>query len=403
MSAEPVVTGAGAIGAWGVERRALHGALAAGHPLARRVEGTPDAATVPAAACAALVPVLDLSPWLAPAHARRMAMTSRWSVAAARMAVEEARPGPRDGGRTAVVMATAFGSVWFTERLVRQVLDEGPQAAQPFYFSECVANAAAGQVAIAEGARGANVTIAQREAGPLIALSQAAAEVREERAEAALAGAVDEMSPLLHRLLDRYRALARGAAGRAEAPRPFDLRRDGVLAGEGAAVLLVEPAATARARGARTLARIRGTGSAFDPTATESDWGEGVETLAAALHRTLRRAGVAPEEIAGIVSGASGARRGDALEGKVLRSAWSGRTLPPIVAPKAVVGEYGGGILACALAALDGASFGRPTQLTEHDPQMGIDLHTGSIPHGPILVSALAAGGAAAWVVMDRP
>ena len=89
--------------------------------------------------------------------------------------------GPFERRRVAVVLATAFGALLFTEKLVHQILDEGPESAQPFYFSECVANAAAARVAIALGARGANVTITEREAGPLLALARAAQEVREGR------------------------------------------------------------------------------------------------------------------------------------------------------------------------------------------------------------------------------
>ena len=158
---------------------------------------------------AALVPRLDLSPWLPPAQARRLGMPSRWAVAAARMAVEDARIGSLEGRRVCVVLATAFGAVLLTEKLVRQILDEGPEAAQPFYFSECVANAAAAQLAIALGAHGANVTITQREAGPLLALARGAHEVREGRADVAIVGSADEMTPLLHALLDRYRSLAK--------------------------------------------------------------------------------------------------------------------------------------------------------------------------------------------------
>jgi 3-oxoacyl-[acyl-carrier-protein] synthase II len=321
------------------------------------------------------------------------------------MALEEAGLPALAGRRTAVVLATAFGAVMFTEKLLRQILEEGPEAAQPFYFSECVANAAAGQTAIALGARGANVTITAREAGPLLALARGAHEVREGRADVAIVGSTDEMTPLLHALLDRFGATARAAGGREERARPFDARRHGAMAGEGAAVVVIEREAEAASRGAVPIARIAASFSAFDASASESDWGTGFETLARALTGGLSRAGLRTSDVDRIVSGASGSRRGDRLEGLVLRAAWDGAALPPVLVPKAVLGEYGGGLLASAVLAVGGAPFGRVAAFELPDPELNIRPHDGSPLDAPrgVLISALAAGGAAAWVLMERP
>jgi 3-oxoacyl-[acyl-carrier-protein] synthase II len=353
---------------------------------------------------AALVPKLDVAPWLPAAEARRLSVPSRFAVVAARMALADAGIATLDGRRVAIVLATAFGALLFTEKLVRQILEEGPESAQPFYFSECVANAAAARVAIALGARGANVTITEREAGPLLAVARGAQEVREGRADLAIAGSVEEMTPLLHALLDRFRSTAR--PGRHdEAARPFDAARDGVLAGEGASVCVIEREGEARARGAPLLARVKGSGAAFDSTASVSDWGDGHETLARALRATLARAGADIATIDRIVSGASGARRGDRLESATLTAAWGGTALPPVLTPKAVVGEFSGGLFAAAVLAAQGAPFGRPSALTTRDPALTVAPHDGSPLAAPrlLLVTALAPGGAAAWTLLERP
>lgn len=405
MSARAVVTGLGVVGPCGVGTAALARALGAGCPAASEVDRTAGYHHGDGSRLAALVPKVDLARWVPPAQARRLGMPSRWAAGAARMALEDAGAPSVEGRRVAVVLATSFGAVLFTEKLVRQILDEGPESAQPFYFSECVANAAAGQTAIALGARGANVTITQREAGPLLALARGAQEVREGRADVALVGAADEMTPLLHALLDRYEATARARGAREEAPRPFDAARNGVLAGEGAAVLVVEREDDAIARGAAPIARIAASASAFDPTASESDWGDGATPLSRALAAALERAGCPLDGIDRVVSGASGARRGDRLEGLVLRALWGGRDLPPVLAPKAVVGEYGGGILASGVLAMRGVRFGAPVHFEGPDPEMLIAPHDGTPLDPPrrALMSSLAAGGAAAWVVLERP
>jgi len=229
--------------------------------------------------------------------------------------------------------------------------------------------------------------------------------VRRGVARRSLAGAVEEMTPLIHAVLDAFGALARAAGGAPEQARPFDRRRNGFMAASGAAVVVLEEAAAARARGASLLARMRGWGSAFDPTAPQAGWGRGEEGLARALRRTLARSGLTPGDVDLIVSGASGAVAGDRLEARVLRGAWDGVPLPPVVAPKAVTGEYAGGHLAAAVLAATGRPFGATPGFAEPDPECGVVPHDGAPlpPPRRVLASSLAAGGAAAWVILERP
>jgi len=400
-----VVTGLGVIGAHGIGRASLQDALLAGRPLVSEVNRSAGYHRADSSRFAALVPKLDLAGWLPPAEARRLSTPSRYAVAAARMALADSGLLDLAGRRVAIVLATAFGALLFTEKLVRQILEEGPESAQPFYFSECVANAAAGRVAIALGARGANVTITEREAGPLLALARGAQEVREGRADVAIAGAADEITELLHALLDRFRGTARAEGGRGEAPRPFDAARNGVLAGEGASVVVIEREGDAADRGRPPLARVAASGAAFDATASVSDWGVGHASLARVLRAALTRAGLDVSSIDRVVSGASGARGGDRLEAATLAALWGDARIPPIVTPKAVAGEYGGGLLASAVLAAEGAPFGRLVAFETRDPECGLVPHDGSPLPAPrrVLVTSLAAGGAAAWAVLERP
>jgi 3-oxoacyl-[acyl-carrier-protein] synthase II len=402
---EPIyVTGLGTLGAWGGGADRLAAALAAGAPLAVEIDRAAGYHRAAGARRACLVPPGPFAGWLSPAESRRMSPPSKLAVAASRMALRGAGLGEGVDSKMAVVLATAFGPSTNTEALLRQILLECPEAASPSLFMESVANAPAAQIAIALQARGASLTLCQREAGPLLALGTGAAEIAAGRADQVLAGAVDEMTPLLHALLDRFGALARDT-GDGELARPFDRRRDGFLAGEGASVALLESAAGLASRpGARPLARVLAWGSAFDPTAPPSGWGEGHRPLARGLRRTLERAGLGPADVDLIVSGASGARAGDRLEAAVLRAAWAGAPLPPVAAPKAVTGEYGGGHLGAAILAASGLGFGPCPGFAEADPELGIaPLDGAPLPApGVVLATALAAGGAAAWVVLGK-
>lgn len=418
MGREVVITGAGAVTAFGAGIEALAEALAQGATRLGPVEPFP---RLPrqrgGASLAALVPEVPLAEWLPPMAARRMSPPSRWAVAAARMALrqgglgdqlaaggEEAAPDPA----TAVALATAYGPMSFTQKLLDQILDEGPEAASPFLFTECVANAPAAQVAIQCRAAGRNHTLCQREAGALTALGRGAADVASGRAERALVGAAEEVTPLIFAVLDRFRALARPRRRGAtviepEAARPFDRRRNGFVMADGAGVLLLETGGAAAARGAAPLARVRAWGGAFDPTASRSGWGTGSEGLSRELAAFLDRAGIAPGEIDRIVSGASGSIAGDRLEAAVLRRVWSGAELPPVLVPKAVTGEYGGGFPVAAALAASGRPFGPPPGFAEPDPELDLVPHDGSPlpPPRRVLVTALAAGGSASWVILD--
>ena len=438
-----MITGLGTVGAWGCGSGALARALAAGvPPAATAVDRSAGYHRRCGARRALLTPMAALAEWVPPAEARRMSPPSRLAVAAARMAVGAAGLAAADvaGLGTAVVTATVFGPSSFSDALLLQIVHEGPQAVSPYLFSESVANAPTAQIAIACGARGPNLTLCQGEAGALLAVARAAAAVMEGRAERALAGAVDEMPAMLHGLLDRFGTLAHrpcraaaapgappppaspdpltpltpltpqdtavrraaAAAAGGESGRPFDRRRNGVVAADGATILVLETAAAAARRGAAPLAHVRAWGSAFDPSASTAGWGSGAPALGRSLRRAMERRGVAMGAIDRIASGASGSRGGDRLEAGLLRAAWGDAALPPVLAPKAVTGEYGGGFLAAALLAAAGASYGPTAGFAEPDPRLGVVPHDGRRlpPPALLLASSVAAGGAVAWLLL---
>jgi 3-oxoacyl-(acyl-carrier-protein) synthase len=396
-----VVTGIGCLGPFGLGFEALQQALATGVATTKDIDRSAGYHRKGSATQVAATGDQDLTQWLSEDAGRRMSQFSQHAVTCARMALDHAGLTEIPSERTAVTIATAFGPGGFTERLALQVLQKGGKFASPFLFTDCVANAAAGQVAIATGARGANLTICQREAGPLLAVAQAAYDLRMGRADVCLAGAVDELQPLSYAILDRFRALARPSLHNGkteELPRPFDAKRNGYLAGDGGTILVLEREQHAIARGARILARVGDSARAFDPTAPRTGHGHDSAALATRLQQRL---GEQLRTVDTVISAASGARRGDMLEAEILRSALP--ELPQILAPKSVTGEFGGGTLGSAMLALTGANFGTPQGCTQPDPTIGIELANGPIHARHVLCSAHAAGGVSSWLTLSQP
>ena len=401
------VTGIGTVSSAGVGPAALAATLTLGEPAARAIDRSEGFHGEGSARLAALVDPHHIQPLLPALEARRMSAPSQYAVVAARNALAEAGLGvPAEPDPSlAIVAATALGPASYTQKMFDQVLDEGPRAASPALFSECVANAPTARAAIACRAAGVNLTLAQGEAGPLRALARSVALVTSGRARAVLAGAADEMPPLVHAILDRLRALARPGPGKSEKARPFGSGRDGFLAAEGATLLLVEDERVAVERGVTVLARIRAHGTCFDPTAPAGRWGTGTMGIAHAIVDSLARYGLAPDAIDTIVSGASGSVEGDRLEARVLSAAWGGAPLPMVLVPKAVTGEYGGAFLAAAVLLLAGIARPGAMGVAEPDPDLAVGMGRidGACDIRRMLVTTLAAGGSASWVVLERP
>ncbi|MEM1203866.1 MAG: beta-ketoacyl synthase N-terminal-like domain-containing protein [Acidobacteriota bacterium] len=403
MTEAVAITGWGPVGPEGCGKGALAKHWAEGGPRPVEVDRGGGYHRRRGARLAARVDPTSLGEWLSSREGRRMSPPSRFAVAAARLALDDAGLGDDPGPDTAVITATSYGPSTFTESLLRQIFHEAPTAASPALFTESVANASAAQVALRLGARGPNVTITQRQAGPLLALAKGAREVASGRASRALVVAVDEAEPLLHAILDRFGALA-GSRGGEEVARPFDLRRRGFLVSEGATACVLEPASAALERGGRVVGTIRAGLSAFDPSSPPAGWGLDPEHLAAGLAAGLARHGLGPADLSGWVSGACGSVAGDRLEAACGRLLWGADGVPSPVVPKAYGGEHGGALLSGALLALEGWDLAPTPGFAEADPELGpVPFAGGAVPTaGRWLVSSMAVGGAAAWAVLDR-
>ena len=186
------------------------------------------------------------------ARAVRAERVTQLGLAAADAALRDAGLGQRDGtprSDVAVVLGTAFGCFLTNAEHQRRLAAGGPPAVSPRTFAATVSNAATGEITIAYGLAGPALTLSAGLASGLAALVEGAGLLRRGGAAAVLAGGADAWGePLARWLAD---------AGVAAEVDP----------GEGAALVVLERAAAAQARGARPIAVLEAceTGFAGEP------------------------------------------------------------------------------------------------------------------------------------------
>ena len=335
---------------------------------------------------------------------RRMNQLSRFAVASTRLALDDAGlegeiPNRERGG---VALGTMFGPVETSVKYLDEYLDKGPALAPPQLFAESVANAPGSHVAISHGMKGFNLTFTQRESSAATALAFAAMEVAKGAAPVALAGGVDEINEITYGIYDRLGALSRVRDDSGEALRPFDRARNGLVLGEGGAIMLLmrDPGDLP------VYGWIAGFAQGRDQTAGLSDWGNDPESVVRVMCRAIEDASIRPEEIDAVFASANGNRKCDALEAAALKKMF-GAQCPPVVATKGVFGEYaaaGGLQLASALLSVKEGELYSSAGFERADPGVDLPITTRFEKRelNRVMVNSLSAGGGIISLVIAR-
>lgn len=155
------------------------------------------------------------------------------------------------------------------------------------------------------------------------AIGQAFHLVRSGRAECVLAGGYDALCQLVFAGFDALQALSPSGI-----PRPFDAARDGLALGEGAGFVIVESAASARARGATILAEILGYGAATDIHHLTQPNPQGDAALLT-MQAACAMANLVPAQIDYINSHGTGTPLNDIAEGNAIQR-WAGNDVGKI-------------------------------------------------------------------------
>jgi len=208
----------------------------------------------------------------------------------------------------------------------------------PLWMLKYLPNMPACHIGIAHDARGPNNSITLAEASSLAALNEATRVIQRGHADAMVVGGVGSwMSATSY-----VRTEALDASHRNDAPeaacRPFDENRDGHVFGEGAAAFIVEAAETARQRGARVLAVVRGAASRFQAVPRGQSCPEAA--LRRAMRAALASADWRPTDVGHVNAHGASTISGDRAEAAAIAAELGNA---PVTAPSSYFGTLGPG------------------------------------------------------------
>lgn len=313
----------------------------------------------------------------ASAGMQRSSIADRFALGAAREALAQAGlPSQLDELECGIYFGSSTGGMFESESYFADLLGEPRRAARIGRLSAQQTCSPGESVGRAHGVLGPVQTVASACASATLAMGNALAALRAGEIDIALAGGSDSLCRLTYAGFNSLRAVDPRAC------RPFRSEREGMSIGEGAAVLVLETAASARARGARVLGWLLGAGASCDAHHMTAPDPQGAG-IARAVEAALVDAGLAAAAIDFVNVHGTGTPHNDAAEASMLRAIFGDR-LPrlPLTSSKGAIGHYLGAAgaieaVATMLCFLHGAVHPTPGEGAV-DPALGLDLVTGS-------------------------
>lgn len=278
-------------------------------------------------------------------EARRRDRFEQLGVAAAKDAIESSglEITEANSGRIGVLVSSAIGGIKSLSDAVITNYTEGPRRVSPFLIPMLMPNGAAGMIAIDHQIKGPCFSVASACASGADGIGTAFLMLKAGMLDAAVAGAAEmTICSVGVAAFDRVGAMSRRGNDYSKAPQPFDMNRDGLVMGEGAAVLILERESHAKKRGANILAELAGYGAtadAFHVTAPHAT-GEGG---AAAMRMALDSAQANDEELGYINAHGTGTSLNDQSETRAVKAAFGERAYQiPISSTKSMTGHMMG-------------------------------------------------------------
>ena len=362
MTRKVVITGVGAVTPLGVGARTLHERWTAGQ------SGIEDGF--------GRTSEFEPKDHLSIKEVRRSDRYTQFALAAAAEALEDAGwegGPPGDPERAACVIGTGIGGIGTLETQHIVMRDQGTERISPLSIPLLMANAACGVVAMKHDLRGQSFGTVSACAAGAHAIGMAERMIRYGDADCVVTGGSEAaITPLATAAFGRMDALSDSGISR-----PFDVRRDGFVMGEGAGILVLEEEEAAKERGARILGVLRGfasTSDAFHLTAPEPS-GRGA---AKAIELALKDAELGPEDVVYVNAHGTSTPLNDRAETQAIKTALGEERAKhvPVSSTKSAIGHLLGAAgavesIATLLALRDRIA---PPTLNYEEQEEGLDL-----------------------------
>jgi len=250
-----------------------------------------------------------------------------------------------NAGRIGVVISSAIGGLNSLQDAILTNHTIGPRRVSPFLIPMLMSNGASGLAGIDHGFKGPSFSVASACASGQDGIGVALMMLKTGMIDVCIAGASEStISSTGVAAFDRVGAMSRRNDDYSMTPQPFDINRDGLVMGEGAAVLVLERESHGRQRGAEILAELAGYGStadAFHVTAPDENGAGGM----AAILQALQSAEANPEDVGYISAHGTATDLNDLSETKAIKSAFGKLAYAiPISSTKSMTGHMIGAI-----------------------------------------------------------
>ena len=340
--------------------------------------------------------------WIKNVPTEELGRTSQFSIAAARMAIEDAGLSTDDLRSLScqISIGTTDGESKDLDHLTETQVLSGWEALDPVICSRIYANLLSVAIAREFGLSHAETTtIATACSAGNYSIGNGFDAIRVGDTDIALCGGADAVCRKTFTAFYRLGTIAPDCC------RPFDRDRQGILTGEGAGVLVLESLESAITRGATIHAEVLGYGltcDAYHPVAPEA------ASVARCMDIALRDANVKPHEVDLISAHGTGTKANDVTEVRAIREVF-GDTVPRTISLKSMLGHTMGAASAlsaigCSLAITHG--FIPPTiNHRETDPECTIDCVPNTSVEADLRIvqnNGLAFGGNNAVVILGR-
>jgi len=330
----------------------------------------------------------------------RLDRVSELALAAARRAVADSGLSPSDLelARAGLCVGTSRGPALSLQRLLRPELSDDKEA----LFAEVPFYSIARNIARHLGLSGPIASVTMACVSSSLAIGRAWDAIRRGRTPIMLAGGADSLTTLSFSGFSVLRAMTKSSC------RPFDRRRDGMILGEGAGILVLENLDHARSRGAQVYAEISGWGSAGDAHHATSPHPQG-RGLAGAIRKAMSEARVSVDEIDHANLHGTGTAANDPAECQAIRQVFGDRCERlPVNSLKPMIGHTLG---AAGVLELTGSILGMrggfvpPTlNYAEPDPSCNLNVVSGAAreQRTRVLLSTKSAFGGANVAIVAR-